>query len=71
MPGSATTKRFARRVALVAAVLWWGYAFFSTSFFTDLSSAGLVIYMIGLPACYALAYLGVHGIAWMITNFRS
>ncbi len=71
MPSSAATKRVAHRVALVAAVLWWAYALFSTSFFTGLSSAGLIIYMIGLPVCYALAYLGVHGVAWVITNFRS
>jgi hypothetical protein len=71
MPSSTATKRLAHRVALVAAVLWWGYAFFSTSLFTSLSSAGLVIYMIGLPVCYALAYLGVHAIAWVIANFRS
>ena len=71
MPSNAATKRVAHRVALVAAALWWGYAFFSTGFFTNLSSAGLVIYVIGLPVCYAFAYIGVHGIAWMIANFRS
>ena len=71
MPSSAATKRLAHRVALVAAVLWWAYAFFSTSFFTSLSIAGLLIYMIGLPVCYTLAYLGVHGIAWVISNYRS
>ena len=71
MPNSAATKRLAHRVALVAALLWWAYAFFSTSFFTSLSIAGLLIYMIGLPVCYALAYFGVHGIALVISNFRS
>jgi len=71
MPSSAATKRLAHRVALAAALLWWGYAFFSTSFFTSLSGTGLVIYMIGLPVFYALAYLGVHGVAWVITNFPS
>jgi len=70
MPSNAATKRAAHRVALVAAAVWWGYAFFSTSFFSNLSGAGLVIYIIGLPVCYALAYLGVHGIAWAIANFR-
>ncbi len=71
MPSNAATKRVANRVALAAAALWWGYAFFSTSFFTNLSGTGLAVYMLGLPVCYALAYLGVHGTAWVIANFRS
>lgn len=32
--------------------------------------AGLVVYMLRLPVCYALAYLGVHGIARVIAGFR-
>ena len=71
MPSSPTTNRIAHRVAIVAAAIWWGYAFFSTSYFTNLSGTGLVVYMIGLPVCYGLAYFGVRGIAWVITNFRS
>ena len=71
MPSNATTKRVAHRAALVAAALWWGYAFFSTSFFTNLSGTGLAVYMLGLPVCYALTYLGARGIAWVIANFRS
>jgi hypothetical protein len=71
MPSNATTKRIAHRVALVAAALWWGYAFFSTRFFTNVSGTGLAVYMLGLPICYALAYLGARGIAWIIANSRS
>ena len=71
MPASATTKRVAHRVALAAAALWWGYAFFSTSFFTNLSGVGLIIYLLGLPVCYALVWLGVRGIAWLIANPRA
>ena len=71
MPANAATKRIAHRVALVAAALWWGYAFFSTSFFTNVSGTGLAIYMLGLPICYALAYLGARGIAWVIASLRS
>ncbi len=69
MSSNVTTKRIAHRVALVAAALWWGYAFFSTSFFTNVSGTGLAVYMLGLPICYALAYLGARGIAWVIAKF--
>jgi len=71
MPANAATKRVAHRVALVAAALWWGYAFFSTSFFTNFSGTGLAVYTLGLPICYALTYLGARGIAWVIANFWS
>ncbi len=71
MLSDAATKRVAHRVALIAAALWWGYAFFSTSFFISLSGTGLAVYMLGLPVCYALTYLGARGIAWVIANFRS
>jgi hypothetical protein len=71
MPSNATTKRIAHRIALVAAALWWGYAFFSTSFFTNVSGTGLAVYMLGLPICYALAYLGARGIAWVIASLWS
>lgn len=71
MPASATTKGVAHRIALAAAALWWGYAFFSTSFFTNLSGGGLIIYLLGLPVCYALVWLSVCGIAWLVANSRS
>ena len=71
MPSPVATKRVAHRVALAAAALWWGYAFFSTGFFTNLSGAGLVVYMLGLPVGYALAYFGVRAIAWVIATIRS
>jgi hypothetical protein len=51
--------------------LWWGYAFFSTAYFTRLSGAGLIIYLIGLPVCYAVVWFGVRGIAWVVAGFRS
>jgi len=71
MPPSPTTKRVAHRTALAAAALWWGYAFFSTSLFTNLSGVGLIIYLLGLPVCYALVWLAVHGVAWLIASSRS
>jgi hypothetical protein len=71
MPESSATKRIAHRIALIAAALWWGYAFFSTSYFTRLSAAGLIIYLIGLPVCYVLVWFGVRGVAWVIASFRS
>ncbi len=71
MLSNAATKRLAHRIALIAAALWWGYAFFSTSLFTNLSGTGLAVYMLGLPVCYALTYLATHGIAWVIANFRA
>jgi len=27
--------------------------------------------MLGLPMCYALAYLGKHGIPWIVANFST
>lgn len=71
MPESTATKRLAHRVALVAAALWWGYAFFSTRYFTNLSGTGLIVHLIGLPVCYALVWFGVRGIAWILAGFRS
>ena len=70
MPASPAVKRAANRVGLVAAALWWGYAFFSTSFFMTLSGTGLVVYLLGLPVCYALAYLGTRAIAWVMIARR-
>ncbi len=71
MPSSATTKHVAHRVALVTAALWWAYAFFSTSFFTNLSASELVVYMVGLLMCYALVYFGVLGVTWVTANIGS
>lgn len=71
MPDNSATKRVAHRVALVAAALWWAYAFFSTSYFTRLSGAGLIIYLIGLPVCYLLVWFGVRGLVWLIASLRS
>ena len=71
MPASQELKRTARRVGLVAAAIWWGYAFFSTSFFTNLSGAGLAIYLVGLPVCYALAYFLVLTLGWIFAQSRS
>jgi len=31
----------------------------------------LAVYMLGLPICYALAYLGARGIAWVIASLWS
>lgn len=70
MPTSPPLRRAANRVALVAAALWWGYAFFSTSFFTNLSATGLAVYLLGLPLCYGLAYLGVLGLALVVITLR-
>lgn len=71
MPPSRELKRTARRVGLAAAALWWGYAFFSTGFFTNLSGVGLVIYLVGLPICYALAWLLVLGLGWLFAQTRA
>lgn len=61
-------KRLAHRLGIAAAVLWWGYAFLSTSFFSGMSALGLAVYLLGLPVCYLLVFFAVRGIAWALLN---
>jgi hypothetical protein len=61
-------RRLAHRLGIATAVLWWGYAFFSTSFFSGISAMGLAVYLLGLPVCYLLVFFGVRGIAWALVN---
>ncbi len=53
------------RAGIVAVVLWWVYAFVATEFFSRIDLAGLLVYIAGLPVCYALAYYLLRGIVWI------
>lgn len=46
------------------------YAFFATAFFSRIDAPGLLVYLLGLPVCYALAYYLVRGLAWLILAMR-
>ena len=46
-------------------VLWWIYAFIATDFFSRIDIPGLLVYLAGLPVCYALAYYLLRGIVWI------
>ncbi|HSS64741.1 MAG TPA: hypothetical protein VLS27_09915 [Gammaproteobacteria bacterium] len=53
------------RAGIVAVVLWWVYAFAATEFFSRIDMPGLLVYLLGLPVCYALAYYLLRGIVWI------
>ncbi|MDX1433142.1 MAG: hypothetical protein R3286_11910 [Gammaproteobacteria bacterium] len=68
---SPRIRMIAHRCGVGAAVLWWGYAMFSTAFFTALSGTGLALYLLGLVVVYFLASLGFRALAWLITGART
>ena len=53
------------RAGICGVVLWWFYAFVATGFFTDIDMPGLLVYLVGLPVCYVLAYYLLRGIVWI------
>lgn len=53
------------RAGIAAVVLWWIYAFIATDFFSRIDMPGLLVYLLGLPVCYALAYYLLRGIVWV------
>lgn len=53
------------RAGIGAVVLWWVYAFVSTEFFSRIDMPGLLVYLVGLPICYVLAYYLLRGIVWI------
>ena len=61
-------KRIAHRVGLGAALVWFGYGFFSTRGFTGISGQGLIVYLIGLPLCYLAAYYLTKALAWVLRS---
>ncbi|MDX1514669.1 MAG: hypothetical protein R3174_13105 [Gammaproteobacteria bacterium] len=69
-PPSPWLLKLCHRAGIFAAVVWWMYALFATSFFSRIDGLGLFIYLIGLPVCYALAYYLIRGIAWFILAIR-
>lgn len=58
--------RIAHRLAMAAALVWFGYGFFSTRGFAGISGQGLLVYLLGLPLCYAAAYYLTKGLAWVL-----
>lgn len=50
--------------------MWWMYALFATAFFSRIDALGLIVYLVGLPVCYALAYYLIRGLAWLILAMR-
>ncbi len=46
-------------------VLWWVYAFVATDFFSRIDMPGLLVYLVGLPVSYVLAYYLLRGIVWI------
>lgn len=57
--------RACHRAGICAAIVWWVYAFFATDMFTRIDTPGLLVYLVGLPICYALAYYLLRGIVWI------
>ncbi len=53
------------RAGIGAVVLWWVYAFVSTDYFSGIDLPGLLVYLVGLPVCYVLAYYLLRGIVWI------
>lgn len=53
------------RAGIGAVVLWWIYAFVATDFFSRIDMPGLLVYLLGLPVCYVLAYFLLRGIVWV------
>lgn len=68
---SPRVKQIAHRCGIGAAVMWWGYAFFSTAFFTALTGTGLLLYLAGLAVVYVLASQGVRALAWLLATLRA
>ena len=68
---SPRIRRFAHRCGIGAAVLWWGYALFSTAFFTAITGWGLVLYLLGLAVVYVLVSLGVRVLVWVIASLAT
>lgn len=71
LQASASVRRLAHRCGIGAAVLWWGYALFSTAFFTALTGSGLLLYLAGLLVVYLLVNVGVRAFAWLAASFRT
>ena len=73
IPNQSTprVKRWAHRIAIIAVVLWWCYAFLSTGGFTSISALGLLVYLLGLPVCYVLSNAAVRGAIWVFWSLYS
>ena len=69
-PPSPWLLRLCHRAGIFFAVIWWMYALLATAFFTRIDGAGLIVYLLGLPVCYALGYYLVRGVAWLILALR-
>lgn len=58
------------RAGIAAAIVWWVYAFFATEFFMRIDAAGLLVYLVGVPVFYVLAYYLLRGIVWLFFVIR-
>ncbi len=65
---SSITKRWAHRLGVAGAVVWWLYAFFSTKMFSEISATGMVLFLVGLAVVYAVVRFGVSGIVWLMMS---
>jgi hypothetical protein len=69
-PPSPRLIKACHRAGIAAAGIWWAYAFFATGFFSGIDIPGLLVYLFGVPVCYALAYFLVRGVVWLIYALR-
>lgn len=69
-PPSPWLLRLCHRAGIFAAAAWWLYAVFATAVFSRIDALGLLVYLAGLPVCYALAYYLIRGLAWLILAIR-
>jgi len=69
-PPSPRLLKACHRAGIGTAALWWAYAFFATGFFSGIDIPGLVVYLVGVPVCYALGYFLVRGVVWLILALR-